>query len=103
MRNLLAASFAILLSACQTYIPIAVRCEPPVTISTSCAEPDTGFAKTVLESTDQNTREHALTESVADLKNKLDQCASKQAALVELLNSCNKIVDRTVDAVKKIK
>ena len=103
MRNLLAATSAILLCACQTYIPIAVRCEPPLTMTTSCAEPDASFAKTVLESTDPNTREHALTQSVADLKNKLDQCASKQAALTELLDSCNKIVDRTVGAVKKIK
>jgi hypothetical protein len=94
---------AVLLSGCQTYVPIAVRCEPPSTINAPCADPDTGLVKTALESTDSNTRERALTESIADLKNKYDQCAAKQAALSELLASCNTIVDRTVDAVKKIK
>jgi hypothetical protein len=103
MKYLTAVLSAILLSACQTYIPIAVRCEPPASISAPCDSPDAALAKAVLQSSDQNIRERALTESVIDLKNKYDQCAAKQAALAELLASCNRIVDRTVDAVKKIK
>jgi len=61
------------------------------------------YAITAINSNDQNIRENALTESIADLKSKFDRCSAKQAALSELLASCNKIVDRTVDAVKRIK
>lgn len=103
MKNFIVAAIAFLSAACQTYIPIAVRCEPPSAISAPCDEPDPAFAKAVLQASDPNVRESALTESIADLKNKYDQCAAKQAALAQLLASCNKIVDRTVDAVQKIK
>lgn len=103
MRRYMIVLFAFALAGCQTYVPIAVRCEPPSDIVAACKAPDPSYAELVLMSQDPNVREGAFVDSVADIKRKLDECSAKQVGLSELLAACNKIVDRTVDAVKNLK
>lgn len=103
MRLLAIVFTCTLLFGCHTYIPVAVRCEPPKDIIATCPNPDASYAKIATQTTEPEMREQALIQSIADMKQKFQICSAKQAALSDLLNSCNQIVDRTVAEVKRLK
>ncbi len=100
LNIVIAASFV---TGCHTYIPVAVRCEPPKDIVESCPQPEASFVRAATKSKEPEEREQALIHSIADMKQKFEICSAKQVGLTDLLNSCNQIVDRTVAEVKKLK